>query len=144
MLAMAEYIDVEDLVHKRSSVARSLTALTQQVQAWQHDSNTDSNTDGNTHGNTHGTASAKHKTKKKKSKGTVHVAQKQKTPDDKKDSTLQSYQWLVENLITTITTLDRAMMDTFRTARVSSWELLHLQKKSDSHARLEKGLCYKK
>jgi hypothetical protein len=54
---------------------------------------------------------------------------------NEQNSALQSYQWLVENLITTITTLDRAMMDTFRMARVSSWELLHLQKTHHSMAK---------
>jgi hypothetical protein len=133
LLAMAEYIDVEDLVHKRSSVAAAILELSTIMTQWIHTGQNEQMIESKEVEEDDDKSNNNDKKKYKKRKGgstikQINIRDTETVALSVANKKIQSFHWLVENLISTITTLDRAMLDSFRDSRVLHWELLHLKK----------------
>ena len=136
LLALAEYIDVEDLVHRRSSIASSVTDLTREMKTWIAAA-TASSTSTNSNNNTNSNTNSNNSKKKKKGSSSKQEETKQEgsgmmgLSKEEMNDTIQSLHYLVNGLMNSILNMDRSMLETYRDARVSRWELAHVLRKKE-------------
>ena len=135
LLALAEYVDVEDLVHRRSAVAVVLSELKREVISWTATSRGGIMTPEEEEQEQVLLQGAGRKLQQVPSNNFNNsVANTASTTSNSNEQRRQllSLQFLVEGLMVSIEKMDRAMLEAYRDARVSRWELSHCCRKREN------------